>query len=155
MKSMNNLLETGLAVWLSLGLALAGSSQAAAEGSGAARTNAADKAALPRLVDLGAGKCVQCKMMAPVLTELRKEYDGRMTVEFVDVWKDPEAGKAYKIEIIPTQIFFDPAGKERYRHEGFLSKKDILAKWQELGIELKPGSGTPKPEVQSPKSQGK
>jgi thioredoxin 1 len=109
----------------------------AAEASKAAITNSPAKAGLPRLVDLGADKCVPCKMMAPVLKELTKEYPGRMQVEFIDVWKNPDAGKAYKINLIPTQIFFDVGGKELFRHEGFFSKQDILAKWKELGVEFK------------------
>ena len=110
----------------------------AAEGSKAAPAKAPAKAVLPRLVDLGADKCIPCKMMAPVLKELKKEYDGRMEVEFIDVWKKPEAGKAYKISLIPTQIFFDSAGKELFRHQGFISREDILAKWKELGVSFKP-----------------
>jgi thioredoxin 1 len=92
---------------------------------------------LPRLVDLGAGKCIPCKMMAPILEELKKEYAGRMNVEFIDVWVNPNAGKPYGIEMIPTQIFFDASGKELFRHTGFFAKEDILAKWKELGVELK------------------
>ena len=93
---------------------------------------------LPKLLDLGANKCIPCKMMAPILEELKKEYAGQLTVDFIDVWKDPDAGKPYNIEIIPTQIFFDASGKERFRHVGFFAKADILAKWKELGVELKP-----------------
>ena len=92
--------------------------------------------ALPRLVDLGAGKCIPCKMMAPILEELKKEYAGTFSVEFIDVWKNPDAGKKYGIRIIPTQIFFDAAGKELFRHEGFFSREDILAKWKELSVDI-------------------
>jgi hypothetical protein len=60
-----------------------------------------------------------------------------MDVEFIDVWKNPDAGKTYKIKLIPTQIFFDASGKERFRHEGFFGKEDILAKWKELGVDIK------------------
>lgn len=93
-------------------------------------------AAVPRLLDLGADKCVPCKMMAPILDQLRKDYAGRMRVDFVDVWKTPEAGKPYNLKLIPTQIFFAPDGTELYRHEGFISREDILAKWNELGYVL-------------------
>jgi thioredoxin 1 len=109
----------------------------AAEAAKSAATNAAAKAGLPRLVDLGADKCIPCKMMTPVLADLKTSYAGQMEVEFIDVWKDPEAGKAYRINLIPTQIFFDATGRELYRHQGFFSKKDILAKWKELGVEFK------------------
>ncbi len=91
---------------------------------------------LPRLVDLGADKCIPCKMMAPILEGLRREYEGRLEVTFIDVWKNQDAGRQYGIRLIPTQIFFDASGKELYRHEGFFAKEDILAKWRELGIKL-------------------
>ena len=101
---------------------------------------------LPELVDLGANKCVPCKMMAPILEELRKEYDGRLEVTFIDVWQNPDAGKAYRVEMIPTQIFLDADGRELFRHTGFFAKADILAKWQELGVDLtgktSPGTAT-------------
>ncbi len=91
---------------------------------------------LPRLVDLGADKCIPCKMMAPILEELKEEYAGRMEVVFIDVWENPDAAKPYGIKMIPTQIFYDAAGREVFRHEGFFSKEDILAKWKELGVDL-------------------
>ena len=94
-------------------------------------------AALPRLVDLGADKCIPCKMMAPILEELKTEYAAVLNVEFIDVWKNPDAGQKYGIRVIPTQIFYDASGKELFRHEGFFAKEDILAKWKEFGIELK------------------
>jgi thioredoxin 1 len=115
-------------------------------GTNAPAENTGDKAVaaakLPRLLDLGAGKCIPCKMMAPILEELKKEYAGRMEVVFIDVWKDPDAGKAYGIEVIPTQIFYDAEGKELFRHVGFFGKEDILGKWKELGVDLtgKPNS---------------
>jgi len=94
------------------------------------------KKALPRLVDLGADKCIPCKMMAPILEEIRREYQGRLEVTFIDVWKNPSAGRAYGIRAIPTQIFIDGSGRELFRHEGFYSKENILSKWRELGIEI-------------------
>ncbi len=97
---------------------------------------AAQSKPLPRLVDLGAGKCIPCKMMAPILEDLKKTYAGRMDVLFIDVWENPDAGKKYGINVIPTQIFYDADGKELFRHEGFFGKDDILAKWKELGVSL-------------------
>ena len=94
---------------------------------------------LPKLMDLGAGKCIPCKMMAPILEEMKKDYAGKLEVAFIDVWKNPDAGKQYKIEVIPTQIFYDATGKELFRHIGFYAKADILAKWKELGVDLKTG----------------
>ena len=91
---------------------------------------------LPRLVDLGAGKCIPCKMMAPILEELKNEYTGSLRVDVLDIEKNPGFPEEYGVQIIPTQIFFDASGTERFRHEGFMSKEDILSKWRELGVEL-------------------
>ncbi len=91
---------------------------------------------LPRLVDLGADKCIPCKMMKPILEELNREYKGKLQVEFYDVWKNPAPAQQYRIRVIPTQIFIDPNGKELSRHEGYFSKEDILDKWKELGFEF-------------------
>ncbi|MDO8303497.1 MAG: thioredoxin family protein, partial [Sedimentisphaerales bacterium] len=81
-------------------------------------------------------KCVPCKMMKPILDELKSSYAGKLEVVFIDVWQNEDAGRHYGISSIPTQIFFNEAGKELCRHEGFMAKEDILAKWKELGFNL-------------------
>ena len=91
---------------------------------------------LPRLLDLGAGKCIPCKMMAPIIDELKPAYAGKLEVVFIDVWENQQAGQQYGIRVIPTQIFYDAEGKELFRHEGFFAKEDILTKWKELGVNL-------------------
>lgn len=93
-------------------------------------------ARLPRLVELGATKCVPCKMMAPILEELEKECKGKLEVQFIDVWENQKAGQEYRIRSIPTQIFYDAKGEEFFRHVGFFAKEDILAKFKEHGIVL-------------------
>ncbi len=110
-------------------------------GSGA-ETASVTAAHIPKLVDLGADKCIPCKAMAPILEGLKKEYAGQMNVEFIDVWKNPDAGKAFGIEMIPTQIFYDASGKELFRHVGFFGKDDILGKWKELGVDITGGKAS-------------
>ena len=51
--------------------------------AGAQATSAIQR--LPRLVDVGAGKCIPCKAMAPILEDLRTRYAGKLEVLFVDV----------------------------------------------------------------------
>lgn len=111
---------------------------AAAGANAAAPEAVAQVKALPRLVDLGAGKCIPCKAMAPILEELKKTLAGKLDVQFIDVWENPDAGKKYGINMIPTQIFYGADGKELFRHEGFFGREDILGKWKELGVELNP-----------------
>jgi len=100
---------------------------------------------LPSLLDLGSTTSIPCRMMAPILEELQKEYKGRLNVRVVDVNRDPAAGREYAISVIPTQIFFDASGKELWRHEGFISKQDILAKWTELGFNFEKGASRDEP----------
>jgi len=97
--------------------------------------------ALPRLVDVGADKCIPCKAMAPILEELRVEYAGRLRVDFIDAWKYPDQAVPFNVYGIPTQIFYDPSGRELHRHVGFISREDILATWRQLGFPLTPGKG--------------
>ena len=92
---------------------------------------------IPRLLDLGAGKCMACKAMEPVLENLRKEYKEQFRVDFIDVWEDPKEAEKYKVQSIPTQIFFDADGKELFRHTGFMSKEDILKTFKENGIDFR------------------
>ena len=100
------------------------------------KTSSAATAKLPRMVDLGAGKCIPCKLMKPILDDLKADYADRFTTVFIDVWEDREAGKPYGIEVIPTQIFYDAEGKELFRHVGFYGKEEILGKWKELGVDV-------------------
>ncbi len=86
------------------------------------------------MVDLGAKKCIPCKMMAPILEKLEKVYAGRAAVVFLDVWEDPKPAKQFGIRTIPTQIFFDKEGKEVYRHEGFFGEKEIVQRFTEMGV---------------------
>ncbi len=86
------------------------------------------------MVDLGAKKCIPCKMMAPIMEELKKEYKGRAAIVFIDVWENPQAAKKYKIRTIPTQIFYDENGTEIFRHVGFFDKAAIGAELKKLGV---------------------
>ena len=95
-----------------------------------------ESARLPRLVDLGAGKCIPCKKMAPILEELAETHKAYFTVEFIDVWVNPSMAKEYNVRIIPTQVFYDAGGRELYRHIGFYSKEEILDKWRGFGIDV-------------------
>jgi len=91
----------------------------------------------PVLLELGSHGCIPCDKMAPILGELSTEQTS-FKVSFVDVRIVEGKYEQYNIELIPTQIFFDPDGKELFRHIGFYPKEDILAKWEELGIDIKP-----------------
>ena len=90
----------------------------------------------PRLLELGSSRCMSCIEMAKVLDALRASQGAKLKVDFVDVFEQPEAGDRYKISLIPTQIFYDSAGKEIFRHTGYFAHDDILAKFRELGVKI-------------------
>jgi len=93
------------------------------------------KSGKPVVADFGRGTCIPCKMMQPILEKLQKEYEGKAEILIIDVSEYAALSRKYRIQLIPTQIFFDAKGKEVYRHRGFMSKADIVAQLKKMGIE--------------------
>ena len=122
-----------IALFLILGIAFSGSPILVE--TGAAYAEEVSRS-IPILVDLGAGKCIPCRQMKPVLEELEREYVGKFEVVFYDVWEDPKPAREYGIHAIPTQIFIDEEGRELFRHVGFYSKEEILQTWRDLGYDF-------------------
>ena len=75
----------------------------------------------PVLVDFWAPWCGPCKMAAPVLEELSKTYEGKITVMKVNVDDNQQIAAQYGIMSIPTTVLFKD-GKEVDRHIGFAGK---------------------------------
>jgi len=92
------------------------------------------KIPLPKLLDFGANKCWACVEMAPILQELSEEYKGRAVIRVIQVREEKELTAANKIRMIPTQIFFDSANREIYRHEGFMDKDQIKKVFQTMRV---------------------
>ena len=88
------------------------------------------------MIDLGAKKCIPCKMMAPILERLEKAYSGKAAIIFIDVWENGSQAKRFAVEAIPTQIFFDKDGKEVYRHVGFMKEEAIVEQLRKMGVTL-------------------
>lgn len=86
------------------------------------------------MIDLGAKKCIPCKMMAPILEKMEKDYKDKAAIIFIDVWENGEQARRFEIHSIPTQIFFDQQGKEVYRHVGFMNEKLIIEQFKKMGI---------------------
>ncbi len=126
----------GLFLLLSLSACNQAESTTAGPSPSAPTASTATAQRLPKLIDLGADKCIPCKMMAPILDELKKDYAGRMNVEFIDVWKNRDKAAEYGVQMIPTQIFYDASGKELFRRSGFIGREDILAQWRKLGYDF-------------------
>ncbi|HEX3048393.1 MAG TPA: thioredoxin family protein [Bacillota bacterium] len=86
------------------------------------------------VMELGSTTCIPCKAMVPILEKLAKEQQGKLDVQFVDIYKRGDLAEKYNIYAIPTQILFSKNGKELFRHEGFYPKEEITKKLKELGF---------------------
>jgi len=60
----------------------------------------------PVLVDFGAEWCGPCRLLAPIVEELAKEYDGQLKVGTVDIDKSKQVATEFGIMSVPTIIFF-------------------------------------------------
>jgi thioredoxin 1 len=89
---------------------------------------------LVTFIELGADRCIPCKAMQPIMKEIAESYADKIQVVFYDVWKDPEPGRKYKIQLIPTQVFLDQKGNEIFRHVGLFPKDEILKMLKEKGL---------------------
>ncbi|HEX7320491.1 MAG TPA: thioredoxin family protein [bacterium] len=96
--------------------------------------NEALKNKLPSMVDFGAGTCMPCIQMKPIIEELQKELKNKANILLIDVNEQQVLTRKYKIMLIPTQIFFDATGVEIYRHVGFFPKDSILVNLKNAGL---------------------
>ena len=88
----------------------------------------------PVVIDLGARTCIPCKKMAPILESLSGEYHGKASVLFIDVHENQAAARKFRVQMIPTQVFFNGKGKEVRRHIGFMDKADIVKELKAAGL---------------------
>lgn len=92
------------------------------------------KKKLPILIELSIDGCPPCKSMEPIIKNIEEEFREKLVVKRINITKNPSEAKIYKTSLYPTQILFDAQGKEVLRHEGFLSKEDIVTAINKIGV---------------------
>lgn len=89
--------------------------------------NSVLQADIPTVVDFWAVWCGPCKMIAPILEDIAKEYEGKLQVAKLDVDHNGESAMKYGVMSIPTLILFK-AGQPVERIVGFMPKEKLLAR---------------------------
>ena len=79
----------------------------------------------PVLIDFFATWCGPCKMLAPVLKEVKDSLGERITIIKIDVDKNQQLASKYQVRRVPTMILFQK-GKQLWRQSGVLSKEEII-----------------------------
>lgn len=87
------------------------------------------KSKKPVLTDFWATWCAPCRMIAPVLEEIAREYKDQLTIAKLDVDHNPNTAIRYGVHSIPTLILFKN-GQEQVRLIGAMSKERLLSQIQ-------------------------
>jgi thioredoxin 1 len=86
------------------------------------------------VVDFGSNSCIPCRQLRPVLQKIRKDYTGKLEVLIIDIRNNQKLASDYQIQVIPTVVFFDPAGKAVFRHQGFMSEEKVKEQLAKMGV---------------------
>jgi thioredoxin 1 len=84
------------------------------------------------VVDFGSNRCVPCIQLRPVLRAVKDAHGDRINVLVMEVNDDRDLARQYRVQLVPTLIFFDAKGKEIRRSVGYMDREAIEKVLREL-----------------------
>ena len=108
-------------------------------------------AGLPKMWDFGSTTCLPCKTMKEILDPMITDYKEKVDVRIIDVYKEKDLTRQFRIVTIPTQVFIDAAGKELYRHIGVYPRDSIETCFKKFSFPVVPSTAPP---TQTPATGG-
>jgi len=89
---------------------------------------------LPTLLMFSSTGCPYCQIMIPILEEMQEEYKGQINIEIIDAYEHPEEAEKYPIISFPTLILLDSDGDQIGRHDGYISKENLVKALKKEGV---------------------
>jgi thioredoxin 1 len=86
------------------------------------------------VVEFGGQKCIPCLKMQPVLQELSKQFQSKAKVGNFWIADHPDVARTHRVMVMPTQIIFNPSGKEVLRHQGYWELEAFQKALAEKGL---------------------
>jgi thioredoxin 1 len=83
------------------------------------------KSEKPVLIDFSADWCGPCKMLAPILKQVKDSLGERITILKIDVDKNQALASKYQVRGVPTMVLYQN-GKQLWRQSGVLTKDEII-----------------------------
>lgn len=120
-------MRTGFKAVMLAAALLAGCTDQVVDTPAIRRVENARQSGLPTVVEFGSETCASCRTMHGVMENVTNLTQGRAHVLVMDILKQEGLIGQYRIQAMPTQVFFDASGREVKRNMGLMSEAQVLA----------------------------
>jgi len=86
------------------------------------------------MLELSSTTCSTCRRMQPFLIDIADTYKDKLIIKTIHVDERTDIARMFQVTSVPTQIFIDKEGNQYFKHIGYFSKENIIAKFKEKGL---------------------